>query len=182
MIQKTYGTKDLKDWTVNIKSGNASLRVNFEGGAATVRGIIPATYTTADPVKQAIIEKSEYFKHGRIYVEQQIEVPDDAEAIARKIRNARIAKRTTASEGNGTVDKPQDVDGQQGKVEDTPDSKDAGGSATIESVKVADKSEAVEWLKEHYPEEGYTAVKLRTMAAVNEAGKKHNVVFEVSAE
>lgn len=49
-----------------------------------------------------------------------------------------------------------------------------------QKVEVADKSEAVEWLKEHFPEEGYTAVKLRTMAAVNEAGKKHGVVFELA--
>lgn len=47
-------------------------------------------------------------------------------------------------------------------------------------VKVSDKSEAIEWLKEHFPEAGYTAVKLRTMAAVIEAGKNHGVVFEVA--
>lgn len=53
---------------------------------------------------------------------------------------------------------------------------------TGEIVKVSDKSEAIEWLKEHFPDEGYTSVKLRSMSAVNEAAKKHGVVFDIASE
>lgn len=175
MKQKIYGAVGRRDWHVNIKSGNVTLRVLFSGGARTKRGIIPATYATADPVKQAVIEKSDYFKHGLIRIEQTIEVADDAETKARKALNATIAAR--AARGGDKVEPEVAVvpDGAAAVVE--PENEAAG-----QKVVVADKSEAVEWLKEHYPEEGYTAVKLRTMAAVNEAGKKHGVVFEIAAE
>lgn len=38
----------------------------------------------------------------------------------------------------------------------------AAEEVTVQRVEVADKSEAIEWLKEHFPENGYTATKLRT--------------------
>lgn len=166
MIQKIYGVKDLKDWTVSIRSRNLSMRVSFTGGANTARGIIPATYSTSDPVKQAIIEKSDYFKNGRIFVVQNIEVPDDAEAIARNKRNEKLAMRSNAApsaKASGTV----------ATVASNPDV-DGPDTAT---VKVSDKAEAVEWLKEHYPEKGYTSLKLRGKEAFENACKECNVEF-----
>lgn len=46
------------------------------------------------------------------------------------------------------------------------------------TIKVSDKSEAVDWLKSHYPEKGYTATKLRTKEAFLEACKECGVTFE----
>jgi hypothetical protein len=47
-------------------------------------------------------------------------------------------------------------------------------------VKVASKSDAIEWLKEHYPEKEYTAVKLRSKAAFDAACKECSVLFEIA--
>lgn len=162
MTRKVYGVNDLKEWTVNIKCGKATLRVSFEGGSATLRGTIPATYATTDPVKQAIIEKSDYFKHGRIYVVQKMEVPDDASARARKMRNKKVV--------------PVAVDGANGSDgQSVPQAEDG---ETKQVVTVVDKADAVEWLKEHYPDKGYTATKLRTAEAFNAACEECGVVFK----
>ena len=163
MIQKIYGVSDLKDWMVNIRSGKLTLRVSFSGGATTARGRVPATYSTSDPVKQAIIEKSDYFKYGRIYVVQQMNVPDDAEALARKKRNDIIANRNATAP---VVEaKPEPAPAPEAKSE-------------VQEVEVADKAEAVEWLKEHNPEKGYTAFKLRGKEAFEKACNECNVVFK----
>lgn len=48
------------------------------------------------------------------------------------------------------------------------------------TVKVADKAEAVEWLKENYPEKEYTSVKLRAKAAFDAACQECGVKFEMA--
>lgn len=52
---------------------------------------------------------------------------------------------------------------------------------SAEKVQVADKSDAIEYLKEKYPEKGYTAVKLRTKAAFDAACSECGVEFEYTA-
>lgn len=49
---------------------------------------------------------------------------------------------------------------------------------TVQRVIVADKADAVEWLKDNYPDRGYTATKLRTQEAFNAACEECEVVFE----
>ena len=49
------------------------------------------------------------------------------------------------------------------------------------AIKVADKAEAIEWLKEHNPEAGYTAAKLRSKDAFEKACTDNNVTFEFTA-
>lgn len=50
----------------------------------------------------------------------------------------------------------------------------------LQKVEVADKAEAIEWLKEHHAEKGYTAAKLRTKSAFEEACAECGVVFEIT--
>ena len=45
-------------------------------------------------------------------------------------------------------------------------------------VKVADKADAVEWLKENHPDKGYTANKLRSEAAFTAACQECGVTFQ----
>ena len=47
----------------------------------------------------------------------------------------------------------------------------------LQKVEVADKAEAIEWMKEHHAEKGYTAAKLRTKSAFEEACAECGVVF-----
>ena len=159
MIQKIYGVDNLIDWTVSIKAGNATMRVHFTGGATTARGIVPATYATADPVKQAIIEKSHYFKTGQIRVVQVIEVPDDSAAIARKERKAaRIAAKAAAP-----VEEP---------VQSANTEKQAG--VEKQQVKVSSVEDAKDYLVDKF---GIASSKLRTRAACIAAGEENGIEF-----
>lgn len=47
-----------------------------------------------------------------------------------------------------------------------------------QTVEVSDKAAAIEWLKEHNPEAGYTAYKLKSKEAFEAACKECGVVFE----
>lgn len=165
---KTYAINGLSEWHGDIKAGTLTVRVSFTGGTASPSGAVPAYFMTKDPVVQFVIENSKEFKNGFIRLEMQ-------QTIAGEHPRMAIPKQKGAT--MGTVTEQQNVANPQSEVVNIPDGNDAG---SLQTIRVADKSEAVEWLKEHFPEEGYTAVKLRTMAAVNEAGKKHGVVFELA--
>ena len=163
MIQKIYGVNNLIDWTVSIKAGKASMRVHFTGGATTARGIVPATYSTADPVKQAIIEKSEYFKAGHIRVVQTFEVPDDSDAVARKERNAA----RTATKVAAPAEEPEQSAGTDGQA-----AADAGGEKV--QVKVSSVEDAKDYLVDKF---GIAGSKLRTRAACIAAGEENGIEF-----
>ena len=68
MEKITYGAPRLVDWVAQIKTGAATVRVHFAGGALTSYGVTPAEYTTSNPFIQKVIENSNYFKEGRIIV------------------------------------------------------------------------------------------------------------------
>lgn len=154
MTSKTYGVSGLMDCTMQIKVGKGSVAVHFTGGALTAYGVTPAKFTTDSPFFQRVIEDSEQFKNGRIEFIGAIEVPDKETA------NRPVQKKNPALEQKQDEQGISDTDG-------------AGGG----EVKVADKSEAIEWLKEHFPEKGYTATGLRTVSAFEAACKENGVKF-----
>lgn len=67
------------EWQANIPVGKGRLIIHFAGGTRTAYGVTPATYKTEDPIRQVIIEKSDYFRSGRIFLVKSNfikEVPD----------------------------------------------------------------------------------------------------------
>lgn len=66
--RKTYAVNGIMEWVALINAGKAQMKVHFSGGSLTGYGVTPATFTTEDPMKQAIIENSHYFKSGKIYL------------------------------------------------------------------------------------------------------------------
>ena len=191
MVQKIYGVLNLIDWTVNIKAGKATMRVHFSGGATTARGRVPATYSTADPVKQAIIEKSNYFKTGHIFVVQSMEVPDDAAAKARKAREAarveaaRVeAARVAAPKSFDKNPKEEDESpklpagdpvgepGSPGNPIELPCAEENG--EVPEAITVSSLDDAKDYLNEHF---GIAKSNLRSRAAIEERAKEHGIEF-----
>lgn len=71
--RKTYGVNGLMEWDTAIPVGKAIMKVHFSGGSLTGYGVTPATFTTEDPIKQRIIENSDYFKSGKIVVVRETE-------------------------------------------------------------------------------------------------------------
>ena len=203
MIRKTYGVSGLMDWTTQIKVGKGAVSVHFTGGALTAYGVTPAKFSTSNTFFQNVIENSEQFKSGRIQLLGTMEVADDAATKARKARLAAKAAAMPVKEGQNTVQEnavsetPAPVaeepvtpttpaeeppaEAEQPTDETQDETLQGDGEDTDGKVKVADKSDAIEYLKEKFPEKGYTAVKLRTKTAFEAACKECGVEFVFTA-
>lgn len=196
MIRKTYGVTGLMDWTTQIKVGKGAVSVHFTGGALTAYGVTPAKYSTSNTFFQNVIENSEQFKSGRIQLFGTMEVADDAATKARKARLAAKAVAKPVDDGQSMhvateAEPPAPV--TETPAEDTTPTVDEEIGETHDEkpqyfyedtdgkVKVADRSDAIEYLKEKFPEKGYTAVKLRTKTAFEAACKECGVEFVFTA-
>lgn len=177
MIRKTYGVSGLMDWTVQIKVGKAVVSVHFTGGALTAYGVTPAKFSTTNPFFQGVIENSTHFKNGRIMLLGEMEVPDDAATKERKRRAAILAK---AKEGALSANVVEDVEQTEGNeaVDETEVSQEEvmNDEEDYTTVEVADKNEAVEYLKEHC-NSLLTATQLRTKTAFMNACEEYKVRF-----
>jgi hypothetical protein len=123
---------------------------------------------TKDPLVQFVVENSKEFKNGFIRLEMQQTVAGEHPRMA-------TSKTTPAANevaGSGAPERNEAVEGPVDVTEPTME----GGAP----VKVATKADAIEWLKEHYPEKEYTAVKLRSKAAFDAACAECGVVFEIA--
>ena len=204
MIRKTYGVSGLMDWTTQIKAGKGSVSVHFTGGALTAYGVTPAQYSTSNPFFQSVIENSKQFKSGRIELLGTMEVPDDAATKARKARMAAKAAEKPAKDEQSPVtetpvpETPAPVvkepvtpttpaeETPAEEVQPTGETQDEtlqgdGDDADGGKIKVADKNEAIEYLKEHFAEKNYTATSLRTKTAFEAACKECGVEFVFTA-
>jgi hypothetical protein len=63
--RRTYGLPGINNAILYFKTGNASLKVEFKGGSSFGEDR-PASFSTADPVIQAIIENDPRFNKGPI--------------------------------------------------------------------------------------------------------------------
>jgi len=70
---KTYGAKGLMEWQCLIRSGKTKLHISFTGGTLTEYGVSAAKYTTSNPIIQDMIERSDYFKTGKITLLRSVE-------------------------------------------------------------------------------------------------------------
>ena len=204
MIRKTYGVSGLMDWTTQIKAGKGSVSVHFTGGALTAYGVTPAKYSTSNPFFQSVIENSKHFKSGRIELLGTMEVPDDAATKARKARMAAKAAEKPAKDEQSPVtetpvpETPAPVvkepvtpttpaeETPAEEVQPTGETQDEtlqgdGDDADGGKIKVADKNEAIEYLKEHFAEKNYTATSLRTKTAFEAACNECGVEFVFTA-
>lgn len=74
-------------------------------------------------------------------------------------------------------DSPVKAESGERKAESKKETEN-GERRTENVVKVADKADAIEWLKENHPDKGYTANKLRSEAAFTAACQECGVTFE----
>ena len=174
MVIKTYAIHGLSEWHGDIKAGAISVRVSFTGGTASPSGALPAYFMTKDPVTQFVIENSKEYKNGFIRLEMQ-------QTIAGEHPRMATPKPSTSEVAGSGMPEPDSGEGVTGPA-DSEDSKSEGGFVlnSFSPIKVATKSDAIEWLKEHYPEKEYTAVKLRSKAAFDAACEECGVVFEIA--
>lgn len=95
MYRKTYGIYGLLEWHGFIESHGVKMKVHFTNGSVTAHGVAPATFATSNKLTQHIIENSERFKSGRIFIVSAIELPN---ATARVERTEGSAEDAPASD------------------------------------------------------------------------------------
>ena len=155
MAKKTYKTYRLKGLQILFfDESGCAMEVNFRGG---VQIDSTAKFSTSDEKIQKALEECSGFNRD-FYLES---VSEDRPADA-------PVREPEEENPVDTVAETEEIAAEETAAEDNV-------------VNVATKSDAIEWLKEHFPEEGYTSVKLRTRDAVTEAGKKHGILFEFTA-
>lgn len=185
MKVKTYGVPGLTEWHGKLKAGSIEVSASFVGGTASPSGAQPAYFMTKDPIVQFVIEHSKEYKsgfiilvmsqdvageHPRMAVPKPAPVPETPAPVVEE----PVTPTTPAKESPAESEQPT------GETQDETllgDGDDADG----DKIKVADKPDAIEYLKERFPEKGYTAVKLRTKTAFDAACKECGVEFVFTA-
>ena len=174
MKVKTYGIPGLTEWHGKLKAGSIEVSVSFVGGTASPSGAQPAYFMTKDPIVQFVIEHSKEYKSGFIILVMSQDVAGEHPRMAVP-KPAPVVKETVA---HTTPEDEPPAEAEQPIGETQDETFQGDGDDTGVKIKVADKSDAIEYLKERFPEKGYTAVKLRTKTAFEAACKECGVEFD----
>ena len=65
-MKKRYEVRGMMEWHPEFRVGRGRIQVSFTGGHLCGGASTPASYETADPVVQTVIESSAAFRQGRI--------------------------------------------------------------------------------------------------------------------
>lgn len=166
MKVKTYGVAGLSEWHGKLKAGSIEVSVSFTGGTASPSGAQPAYFMTKDPVVQFVIENSKEFKNGfiKLVMSQKLPGTHPREAVPKDAVHSDVEAESVEKDDSVAAD-----------VAD-------GEVNSKQHVNVSDRYEAVEWLKEHNPEAGYSSTKLRTKEAFDAACTECGVVFQFAGK
>lgn len=199
--KKTYGVQGYMEWQALIRCGKATVTVHFSGGSLTGYGVTPAEFTTENPMTQAIIENSDYFKKGKIILMREVDGTGKfkefvkgqhanegnhkggqaatASAIYDTSLNPNCAPKTEtpAADATGTVadadENPSDeVDVVEGGIDPAEGTVTADGKRIVE---VTDIDDARDYLVDEY---GIARSSLRSNVSVFRAAEEHNIVFK----
>lgn len=199
--KKTYGVQGYMEWQSLIRCGKATVTVHFSGGSLTGYGVTPAEFTTENPITQAIIENSDYFKKGKIFLMREVEGTGKfkefvkgqhandgnnkggqaatASVIAETALNPNGAPKTEtpAADASGTVaDEDENPSDEGESVEAGIDPAD--GTVTEDGkriVEVTDIDDARDYLVDEFQIARST---LRSNVSVYRAAEEHNIVFK----
>lgn len=102
-MTKTYGIDNVVEASYIFPAMKGHLRANFIGGVLDERRRRPATLTTKNPVVMLIIERSEMFKSGRIFIVAQNEDPVPVVKVAPKKETKKKSKPDKVAEDGRKV-------------------------------------------------------------------------------
>ena len=186
MKVKTYGVPGLTEWHGKVKAGSIEVEVSFSGGTASPSGAQPAYFVTKDPITQFIIENSKEYKNGFIILVMQQEAPGEHPRMAvPKPKPAVEHPRMAVPKPKPAVEKASETVADESEPAEEPKENAAAVEEPVpgipEAITVADKYDAIEYLKEHFPDKNYTSSGLRTKTAFEAACKECGVVFVYKA-
>lgn len=99
MSTKKYGIRNTSECVIRIPVGKTDVVCNFTDGNLQSREPIPASYTTSNPIIQHVIEHSELFNGGKIFLMAEY---DNAEADAEPVK-VEVAKPKKAKSRKARV-------------------------------------------------------------------------------
>ena len=170
--KKTYGVYGLMEWYCSIPCGGARVDIPFTGGTMSGHGTVPAQYTTEDPFVQVVIERSDYFRRGRIVIISDIEgsgrfkVADTDEKPTNVAPEVEAPAAAPSEDNSASGDKTEDE-----PAEDEGDTKD---DSDVKKLEMPSLDDAKAYLIEHF---GYKSSNLRSKAAIIEAGEENGIEF-----
>ena len=101
MVRKVYAYPGMANIIVPVPCGRATINVTFKDGCLDKKQSRPATYSTGDPVMQAIIENSPQFGH-RIFLRDTFDIPGTPEVKVPRVSSPSLsvhAEDSTPTEG-----------------------------------------------------------------------------------
>lgn len=139
LYKKKYGIYGKVEMSVLIPVNKAKLRINFQDGIINAQGVVPASFTTSDPVVQTAIENHEMYLKGRIKLVKKYkigevetetssqpsksespapETPQDGSTVYEDIKNAQTAKEVLIREFNVPIIELQDKESIKSKAKE----------------------------------------------------------------
>lgn len=145
----------------SIPCGKAKVNIPFTGGSQSAFGVTPATFTTEDPFKQALIQNSDMYKSGKIYIVSEA----NGTGKYKEFKPKAVEAPEGNTDGNKT-DSETIVNG--GSVESKAEGK------VMKEVEVADIDIARDYLVENF---GINKTAVRYKANVLSFAEEHNIAF-----
>ena len=139
LYKKKYGIYGKVEMSVLIPVNKAKLRINFQDGIINAQGVVPASFTTSDPVVQTAIENHEMYLKGRIKLVKKYkmgdvetetssqrsksespspETPQDGSTVYGDVKNAQTAKEVLIREFNVPIIELQDKESIKSKAKE----------------------------------------------------------------
>ena len=199
--KKTYAISTLAEKHTTFHLGKTKVHVSFTGGQVTKNGVNPATFTTADPIVQLAIERSNDFAKGAIVLlakypmQGEVKIgknpPEEKET---PVPNPGMAKaeliREVVSPTPPTIQEEPPIDIPEEKPEPNPEpapeiaeeestgeiqaEQEEAGESNLEVVEVSCSDVAKQYLQEHF---GEKPAPLRRIADIQECAAKYGITF-----
>ena len=139
IYKKKDGIYGKVEMSVLIPVNKAKLRINFQDGIINAQGVVPASFTTSDPVVQTAIENHEMYLKGRIKLVKKYkigevetetssqpsksespapETPQDGSTVYEDVKNAQTAKEVLIREFNVPIIELQDKESIKSKAKE----------------------------------------------------------------
>lgn len=97
-MTKTYGINNVVEASYLFPAMKGHLRANFTGGVIDERRGRPATLTTKNQVAMFIIENSEMYRSGKIFIVAQVDDPIPEKPVAAKKETKKKSKPDKVAE------------------------------------------------------------------------------------
>lgn len=140
LYKKKYGIYGKVEMSVLIPVNKAKLRINFQDGIINAQGVVPASFTTSDPVVQTAIENHEMYLKGRIKLVKKYKIgevetetssqpsksespapetpQDGSKTVYEDVKNAQTAKEVLIREFNVPIIELQDKESIKSKAKE----------------------------------------------------------------